>query len=163
MKNLTLVLSVCLSIASAWADDNSVQRFPTSPDPHLTPGSLCAKASEIRYAEKIRYCDRAVGSARKDDIIRTYDRELGFTVGQMKRQLFKIDHYIPLCMGGSNESDNLWPQHESVYQYTDELEMVACQKMQEGRLKQADAVAFIKKAKADPRNADKILDSVSSL
>jgi len=97
-------------------------------------------------------------------IIRTYDIELGYDIGRMNRQDFKIDHYIPLCMGGSNETSNLWPQHKSVYFYTDRLEEAACTKMREGRLIQARAIDLIREAKADPaRNAQRVLNYVLSL
>jgi hypothetical protein len=138
-------LVVSFLLAHACASD-----FPLSPDPSMTPGSLCARPTERRYPERIAYCTRSVGSDRKRAIMRAYDEELGYRVTSMDRGAFKIDHYIPLCMGGSNESDNLWPQHMSVYQYTDALEELTCRRMAEGRLSQADAVELIKRAKADP-------------
>ena len=57
------------------------------------------------------YKKTRVASDEKRDIIATYDKARGFHIGQMQRSQFKIDHYIPLCAGGSNDRDNLWPQH----------------------------------------------------
>lgn len=145
MKSLLCLLALSLASTSLAASP-----FPISPDPSLTPGSLCARPSERRYPERIAYCNRSVESARKREIMRTYDAELGYSVTALPRAAFKIDHYIPLCMGGSNESTNLWPQHESVYRYTDSLEEQACRRMAEGRLSQADAIELIKRAKSDP-------------
>lgn len=123
--------------------------YPTSPDPVLTPGELCNRPDSYRYPERIAYCERDVSGGEKNDIIRMYDRERGYRVGQMARKKFKIDHYIPLCMGGENSRDNLWPQHESVYKITDDLEALACDKMAKGKLLQADAITLIKSVKND--------------
>jgi hypothetical protein len=96
--------------------------FPISPDRKLTPGSFCEDHKVRRYPEGIAYCNRSVSGATKKDVIHDYDAILGYEIAKMNRQAFKIDHYIPLCMGGSNDSSNLWPQHESVFKMTDPLE-----------------------------------------
>ncbi|MGK5086298.1 HNH endonuclease signature motif containing protein [Bdellovibrionota bacterium FG-2] len=158
MWNLCAVLSLFISIPLFAAD-----AFPTSPDAQLTPGSLCQRASKIRYPEQIAYCSRDVKSGLKRQVIDTYDHDLGFTIMKTGREHFKIDHYIPLCMGGSNEADNLWPQHESIYQYTDPLEPIACQKMAEGKLLQADAIEIIKKAKANPPETSQYIQYLQDL
>jgi hypothetical protein len=137
--------------------------YPESPDPALTPGELCSVGNVRRYPEKILYCGRKVSSDAKREIIAEYDRKLGYRIGQMQRAQFKIDHYIPLCMGGSNGDKNLWPQHETVYRYTDELEQRSCQAMADGRLKQVDAVEMIKRAKANPSSAYKYIDYLKQL
>ncbi|MEK7689610.1 MAG: HNH endonuclease signature motif containing protein [Bdellovibrionota bacterium] len=140
---------------------DSDKRFPIGPDADMTPGELCQHADQIRYPEKIKYCERHVSTSLKKRIIKIYDAEFGFSIGKMDRAEFKIDHYIPLCMGGSNDISNLWPQHRSVYQYTDRLEEATCIKMREGRLKQAEAVEIIKAAKANLDQADEYLDEVN--
>ncbi len=122
------------------------QSFPTGPDAALTPGVLCSNPDEYRYPEKIKYCERDVSTSQKAAIFQKYD-QIGYRTRSMKRQAFKIDHYIPLCAGGSNDSRNLWPQHESVYEVTDKLEALICEKMAAGRLKQKDAVVIIMEAK----------------
>lgn len=146
----TLVAICLIASSNAFAG----QAFPTSPDPVLTPGELCSSPDSYRYPEHIKYCERDVDGSEKNDIIRMYDRERGFRVGQMARKKFKIDHYIPLCMGGANSRDNLWPQHESVYKITDDLEALACEKMAEGSLKQAAAIDLIKAVKNDLKRAE---------
>jgi hypothetical protein len=67
----------------------------------------------------------------------------------MNRADFKIDHFIPLCAGGSNDSVNLWPQHKNVYEITDPIEPLLCAKMAQGRLSQTDAIKLIVRAKTD--------------
>ena len=138
-------------------------KFPQGPDPILTPGELCSTGNIRRYPEGIRYCPRDVQSDEKRNIIDTYDKARGFQVGQMPRGQFKIDHYIPLCAGGSNERDNLWPQHESIYNVTDPLEAAICEKMSQGKLKQADAIAIIKQGKADLSSVASLLDKLKHL
>jgi hypothetical protein len=137
--------------------------FPTGPNPDLTPGSLCDKPDAKRYPEGIPYCNRDVGSGLKHEVIGDYDRELGFHIASMQRTDFKIDHYFPLCMGGSNKADNLWPQHKSVYAVTDPLEPLICQKMADGKLLQKDAVQYVIRAKAHLNEVPSIIQKIQSL
>lgn len=81
----------------------------------------------------------------------------------MNRSDFKIDHYIPLCMGGSNDSSNLWPQHASIYIHTDQLEFECCQKMKEGKLTQKEAIDIIVHAKANLANCQQLLQDVRNM
>lgn len=155
MKHALLSLLVLFQSAVSFAD-----AFPTSPVTEVTPGDLCQHADEIRYPERIVYCKRHVSSQLKNQIIDYYDREFGFEIRKTGRDRFKIDHYIPLCMGGSNERANLWPQHESVYTQTDPLEEAACKKMAEGKLKQAEAIKLIVQAKGNPSTSPQILTKI---
>lgn len=133
------------------------ESFPKGPDAALTPGVLCSRPDSYRYPEKIKYCERDVSSSEKAGIFQKYD-QIGYRTRSLKRQAFKIDHYIPLCAGGANDERNLWPQHESVYKVTDPLEALVCEKMAAGRLKQADAVTIIKEAK---NNLDEVPDIIA--
>lgn len=157
---LKSVIFVGLFSFSAAAADKP---YPVAPHPTLTPGSLCDRPEEIRYPEHIEYCGRHVEPETKYKIIQTYDRELGYRVSKMNRRDFKIDHYIPLCAGGSNRADNLWPQHRSVYEVTDPLEFIACKKMKEGVLLQEEAVNLIRTGKNDLSKVDEILDYLHQL
>lgn len=129
--------------------------YPIGPDPDKTPGVLCENGSSYRYPEKIRYCNRNVEKSLKDRLIREYDREFGYKIGRMDRQQFKIDHLIPLCMGGSNDEKNLWPQHQTVYEITDPFEQKLCELMAAGKLKQAQAVEIILDLKSHLEEADR--------
>lgn len=141
---------------------NADVRFPSGPDESLTPGVLCTSGRNQRYAEKINYCDRNVSSRTKAEVFRLYD-QIGYRTRTMKRQDFKIDHYIPLCAGGSNDIKNLWPQHVSVYRITDGLEQTVCEKMAAGRLSQKRGVAFIVEAKNNLDRAAYIIRVVRDL
>lgn len=152
---------IALSL-SAYADDQS-SKFPQGPDAHITPGSLCETPDSFRYPERIKYCSRAVDGDRKVQIIRTYDSQLGFAIQQMPRSDFKIDHLIPLCAGGSNQNDNLWPQHKSVYAVTDPFEPALCDLMAAGKLKQSEVVDLVLDLKHDLTHAPALRAKLRSL
>ena len=137
--------------------------FPRGPNLDETPGSLCSNSRQRRYPEKIAYCERSVDSYQKNAIIQKYDRLFDYSIRSMKRLDFKIDHLIPLCAGGSNNDDNLWPQHKSIYNITDPLEPLLCEKMQEGKLLQADAVKLIIEAKTHLDQVPAIMKKLKSL
>lgn len=156
-----LILTVITLRAHALVGENS--NFPIAPDTQLTPGVLCTQPDGYRYPERIRYCNRNVDTQLKEEVIDTYDKARGFNIDRMNREDFKIDHFIPLCMGGANHRDNLWPQHKTVYEVTDPVEPLACQKMAEGKLKQNQAVALIKKAKLDLKSVPEVMRTLNSL
>ena len=141
----------------------SVISYPKTPDVVLTPGSLCSIGETFRYTEAIRYCDRDVASAMKNSIIETYDRTFGYSIAAMPREDFKIDHYIPLCMGGSNELDNLWPQHQDTFALTDKVEASLCNLMSKDRMLQADAVELVKWVKFNFSESNRLLEALSKV
>jgi len=149
----TLGLFFSFELVSAYSTISKDPPFPIRPEP-ITPGSLCESPTEYRYPEQIPYCRRNVSTARKWNIIHTYDRVYSYQIAKMNRQDFKVDHKIPLCMGGSNEDSNLWPQHKSVYIHTDALEHSLCLKMARGELSQSKAVEIMRNAKANPFDFD---------
>lgn len=158
LKSLTLAVFVALCSTLSFAG----QDFPKGPDATLTPGSLCEHADAYRYPEKIKYCERDVTPGEKKAIFRSYD-QIGYRTRSMNRMDFKIDHFIPLCAGGSNQDDNLWPQHKSVYAITDPLEEPLCQKMAAGVLKQKEAIELIVRAKNNLDQVPEILSYIESL
>ena len=162
LRNVLGSLFVVLFVASTSFAGND-RRFPEGPHEKMTPGSVCKNPTRYRYPEKVAYCERDVHSETKRAIIAEYDHKLGYRIQSMDRQAFKIDHYIPLCMGGSNNADNLWPQHRSVFEVTDPLEQLLCEKMALGVLRQAQAIDLIKQAKNDLNKAPDVLDYAQSL
>ena len=154
MKNLLSLSLVSLFLFNvAFAGE---AKYPKSPNLTETPGKLCSNPTSIRYPEKIAYCERDVDSYTKNAIIAKYDKLFAYSIRQMNRGDFKIDHLIPLCAGGANAEENLWPQHKSVYNITDPLEPLVCEKMAAGRLNQAEAIKLILQAKMN-------LDQVSNI
>ena len=134
---------------AAFTGDTRGGSFPVGPAMDITPGSMCTCPDSYRYPEHIPYCTRNVSSSTKAQVIQTYDRSFGYQIEAMNRQDFKIDHFIPLCMGGSNSSNNLWPQHKTVYEITDSIEQKLCELMAAGRFTQADSMALMRRVKTD--------------
>jgi hypothetical protein len=160
MKVITALICLALGLALTA---NASAPWPKTPHPELTPGSMCKAPNEYRYPERIPYCTRSVKSELKDRVVELYDRTLGTRVGQQGRRNFKIDHLIPLCMGGSNEMDNLWPQHPEIYTLTDPVEGALCSLLQEGKIKQVEAVRLIRLAKTRHDQIPVILDRFREL
>jgi hypothetical protein len=163
MKLNRLAAVLILAFSSTTYANSAPGAFPLGPDTSLTPGSLCEHPNKIRYPEKIPYCSRDVDRSVKLEVMAEYDQKLGYRVTSMNRSDFKIDHYIPLCMGGSNEPTNLWPQHKSIFDQTDKLEAEACIKMAQGKLLQAKAVELMREAKANLDQVQRIRDYVNGL
>jgi hypothetical protein len=137
--------------------------FPLGPDALLTPGKNCDKPVTQRYPEGIPYCERDVTREAKENLIQLYDNQLGYSIGSMNRDDFKIDHFIPLCAGGSNDPSNLWPQHKSVYAITDPIETLICKKMALGLLSQATAIELVKKVKRNLDQAPVVMKTIQQL
>lgn len=159
----TAILAFVLVLSSLTFAESKLRPYPQGPDTSVTPGDVCHHADEYRYPERIAYCNRNVDSKLKAEIIRDYDKNLGYNISGMDRQKFKIDHFIPLCMGGSNERVNLWPQHETVYKITDPLEPALCDKMAQGKILQAEAMDLIRQAKLNLDQVPEILAKINSL
>ena len=158
MKVMLLAVTLLLSSAA----QAYLAEFPEVPVDELTPGSLCNRPVEYRYPEGIAYCGRDVDRELKEEVIQEY-RERGFQIPASKRSFFKIDHFIPLCAGGSNEMENLWPQHRSIYKITDELEAVGCLKLQQAKIAQDKLVELIKLAKRNLNKTSEILRQLKNL
>lgn len=139
------------------------ERYPVGPNPNMTPGAICENSKTRRYPEGIVYCERNVNTADKRAIIKAYDDQLGFSIQQMDRGEFKIDHFIPLSIGGSNSKENLWPQHRSVYTITDPLEQVLFEKISVAAITQAEAIRVIREAKLNLDRVPELIDYVQAM
>lgn len=136
--------------------------YPQSPLPQLTPGELCSTPTEYRYQENIPYCERDVVYELKEQVFNEY-RRAGFVIPVNERSSYKIDHFIPLCAGGANTFENLWPQHKTIYEITDSLEVLACDKLKQGKISQRNVVMLIKKAKMNLREVRSVRDQLARL
>lgn len=157
MKSLFLLAIIALA-SNVYGID-----YPQGPDRRITPGSLCDRPTQYRYPEHIAYCERDVTTQTKNDVFATYRNELGFKLDLRNRSNYKIDHFIPLCAGGSNHEDNLWPQHITVFTITDPLEPLACAKLSEGRITQKAVIELIKRAKYDLKQVPAVIKYLNSL
>jgi len=97
LKMVAIATLVCmLAIALACA-------FEVRQNKDLTGGSVltgdpdaaCGHAKEHRGP---------MFSARRDEVLRRYGLPAG------THPDYEIDHLIPLCLGGSDDPSNLWPQ-----------------------------------------------------
>ncbi|MGE3609520.1 MAG: HNH endonuclease signature motif containing protein [Bacteriovoracaceae bacterium] len=135
--------------------------YPKGPDLSVTPGSLCESPDEYRYQERIPYCERKVDSYLKDLSFQNY-KKLGYTMSG-ERSEYKVDHFIPLCFGGSNNLNNLWPQHATVSQITDPIEALGCDTLKNGKITQKEVVELIRKAKLDLTQAKDVFKYLQTL
>jgi hypothetical protein len=78
-------------------------------------------------------------SARRDEVLRRY----GIAPGTHPD--YEIDHLIPLCLGGSDDPSNLWPQPRRSLEETwnaeakDRLERLMCNMVCDGQIDIATA------------------------
>ncbi len=156
MKNILVLL--VLSFASHSFAGNA---YPRGPDVNLTPGSLCNSPTAHRYPEQIPYCERDVNSATKELVFINY-RKLGYSLSGDRGQ-YKVDHYIPLCAGGSNNENNLWPQYHTISERTDMIEMRGCEVLALGKITQKELVGLVMKAKLDLSEAPTVLKYLNKL
>ncbi len=74
------------------------------PDPILTPGHVAttdrATVCERGYSRRVR----KVSTATKRAVMRAYG------IDPDRHPRLEMDHSVPLCLGGSNDKRNLWPQ-----------------------------------------------------
>ncbi len=145
---------------SGYDTSADASHVPTGPMLSMTPGALCTHPDEYRYPEHIAYCRRDVSTGTKARIIAQYEQVFHFSVQTLGRQHFKIDHFIPLCMGGANDTSNLWPQYETIYPKTDPIEFRLCQLMEEGHMTQAKAIEMIKDVKLHLEKADAMIQEL---
>lgn len=146
-KVFSLTAAILTFCSLSFAGEVGGKRFPDGPDLHKTPGALCENSNTYRYPAQIRYCERNVDSRLKNRIIAEYDREFGFDVQKMPRGDFKIDHFIPLSIGGSNHESNLWPQHKSVYAHSDKIESLLANLISADLITQDAAIDAVKTCK----------------
>lgn len=133
----------------ASADESAVAgRVPLKPDPSFTNGDYCDQNDEdfdqVRYAEKVAICRRAVTWYTKDEVYKNYK------ISERCRHYYTVDHFIPLSMGGSNQMENLWPEHKDVKATRQNLEQELYLELNRGQITVEQAVATIVQAKQNP-------------
>jgi hypothetical protein len=80
-----------------------------------------------------------MSAARRDEILRRYGLPAGTHLD------YEIDHLIPLCLGGSDDPSNLWPQPRRTIESTwnaeakDRLERRMCDMVCDGEIDIATA------------------------
>ena len=156
MINVVALFVLALSFHSVAGNP-----YPRSPDPRLTPGALCTQATTYRYPERIAYCERDVNTYTKELVFQSY-RKLGFSLSGDRGE-YKVDHFIPLCLGGANDESNLWPQYYTISERTDPVEPLACEVLARGKMKQKDLVELVRPAKMDLSQVPAVLKQLQRL
>lgn len=159
MAPMKLMIAIFLILSSL--NTFAGRAYPRIPEPTLTPGSLCTTPVSYRYPEQIPYCDRTMNSFGKELVFIAY-RDFGYSLSGERNQ-YKVDHYIPLCAGGSNEMTNLWPQYYTISKITDPLETLGCEVLAKGKISQKDLIEIIKAAKQNVKETPRLFRYLKSL
>jgi hypothetical protein len=111
----------------------------TGPNPAFTPGALCTSSSadfkNYDYPEHIARCNRNIQLPEKQEVAKNYG-----DLPASSWPSYEFDHMIPLCAGGANDIQNLWPQPITEAHQKDQLEDQICIAMKAGTLTQAQAM-----------------------
>jgi len=126
--------------------------YPMVPEDDFTTGSLCTEEDtdfeEYRYEEEIPYCERRVSASLKARIYAEYK------IPKTEWQDYTIDHFIPLSLGGTNHSNNLWPENKAVKALRPGLEMELFIALRDGKISQKQAVDTVIEKKLNPLGAE---------
>ena len=127
-KLLAIILLAGALAAPAFA-------FDTRPNPNLTGGSVRVDGHDVQATCGHAKAHRgSMSHARRDEILTRY----GLPPGDHPD--YEIDHLIPLCLGGSDDSSNLWPEPRRTIEPTwnaeakDRLERFMCDMVCSGQL-----------------------------
>jgi hypothetical protein len=77
-----------------------------NPDPECTPGAVMGISVDVVCNSSTRG-RRAVTTQMKDQVYADYG------ISSHPSGAFEVDHFIPLELGGSNDTANLWPEPAS--------------------------------------------------
>ena len=133
MTKLKLLFCIILLFVST-----KLIAYPLEP---TTSGSLCTTSHRdfdgLRYAESIAHCKRNVSTRFKNEICLDY--------GVRNRRDYKVDHIIPLSIGGDNSRENLWCQNKAID--TAPFEYDVYRLIKGGDVTQAEAIKLIMERK----------------
>jgi hypothetical protein len=120
-RSLVALIAIMVAVVPALAEE-----LPIRPDDTLTPGvvastdpaDVCGVVDGLTYSKRHRQTPQEL----KREVYAAYH------VNPAGRD-FEIDHRVPLCIGGADVRENLWPQegwqHPS-YHDKDRLEAFVC-------------------------------------
>lgn len=109
------------------------------PDKNLTPGKadtlLLKDLTRLYNGKTYSQSHRNVSNKTAVQVYKDYGVD-------KKSGVYEVDHFYPLCAGGSNDPENLWIQYEHVYWFgtdygfraKDRLEAYVCREIKAGRL-----------------------------
>ena len=127
------------------------------PDPACTPGAVDARITQANVDATLGRPGGYTASVRPPEAMtRTVKAKLMAAYGIPRSQAahYELDHKIPLCLGGSSDVANLWPQknvfiphvgRESsmVHNSKDEVEAVLCDAVKQHKYTLAEAQEIV--------------------
>jgi hypothetical protein len=132
-KLLAIILLAGALAAPAFA-------FEIRPNPNLTGGSVRIDGHDVQATCGHSKAHRgSMTHARRDEILTRYGLPPG------THPDYEIDHLIPLCLGGSDDPSNLWPEPRRTIEpkwnaeAKDRLERFICDMVCSGQLDIATA------------------------
>lgn len=115
----------------------------TIPNAQLTPGVLCTPSDPdfkgYDYPSKVPRCNRNIGNPEKAEVAKNYGN-----IPAPEWVKYEFDHFMPLCAGGSNNSQNLWPQPIAEAKQKDVIEVQVCTALKAGTMTQSQALLKIR-------------------
>jgi hypothetical protein len=126
---LALVMSTALAGEAA-----PVFAFDVRPDPSSTEGSVRIDGHDRAVCAHAKEHRGSMSADRRDEVLLRYGLPAGVHPD------YEIDHLIPLCLGGSDDFSNLWPQPRRSIEpkwnaeAKDRLEHVMCEMVCTGQL-----------------------------
>ncbi len=115
----------------------------STPDSKLTPGVLCTPSDldfkGYDYPSKVARCNRNISQVEKTEVARNYGN-----IPPLEWAKYEFDHYMPLCAGGSNSRENLWPQPIAEAKLKDVIEVQVCTALKSGTMTQDQALQKIR-------------------
>src|SRR6266704_2496100 len=90
------------TVTGRWAGSCSVRG--ALPDPRCTPGSVGPRAQAQVCASGFEKTERPSGTERAK-----LSAMAAYSIPLTKRSTTELDHLVPLSLGGSNDSTDLWP------------------------------------------------------
>lgn len=109
-------------------------------DPVLTPGRLCSQADpdfDHVSVGGFAVCKRHVTPTVRRTVFARY----GIPRGRWRD--YELDHLVPLCAGGSNAVENLWPEPLAHAAKKDRLEAKVCSLLRARRVEQEAALVML--------------------
>ncbi len=96
----------------------------------LTPGHIFPNITkaEVCYSGYAKLA-RKVPLSLKKEIYKSYGMEYPQLEGA-----YELDHFVSLCLGGSNSNINLWPQPTPEFRMKDKIEWILCRQVCEGKM-----------------------------
>ena len=136
-KSISFIIFLTSFFISAYSHAVS------GPNWALTPGALCTSNDPdfqgFDYPEKIARCNRNISINEKQIVAKNYGG-----LAEKEWSKYEFDHLLPLCAGGSNSLQNLWPQPIAEAHLKDVLENEICLAMRAGTMSQATAVQKVR-------------------